>query len=130
MPEQTGISEEMIEQLVHHFYARIQADRVLGPIFVNRIEDWEAHLGTMVDFWSSVMLKTGRFNGRPVQKHQALSGVSPEHFRIWLSLFGESAKDLFSPEIAAEFLDRAERIAASLGRAMFPETPLPTGTRL
>lgn len=124
MSQRTEITEATIEELVRHFYARVQADRVLGPIFLNRIDDWDTHLNTMIDFWSSVMLKTGRFTGRPVQKHQALTGVSPEHFQTWLTHFSESAAKLFTPAIAAQFQVRAERIAMSLRRAMFTEKPI------
>ena len=62
-----GITEEMIETVVHGFYDRIRIDPALGPIF-NRVipaEAWPAHLSKMCDFWSSVMLMSGRFHGAP-----------------------------------------------------------------
>ena len=45
--ERTGITEAMIERLVHGFYAKVRADAVLGPIFDARIKDWEPHLAQM-----------------------------------------------------------------------------------
>jgi hemoglobin len=56
-----GISEPMIETLVHAFYARVRQDAVLGPIFDGAIGDgWDAHLAKLCDFWSSVLLGTAR----------------------------------------------------------------------
>ena len=52
---QTGIDEALIEQLIRSFYARIRDDAVLGPIFAEKIEDWEPHLQKMFAFWSSVV---------------------------------------------------------------------------
>ncbi len=52
--QRTGITEAMIERLVHGFYAKVRADAILGPIFDARIRDWEPHLAQMCAFWSSV----------------------------------------------------------------------------
>lgn len=72
------ISERVVERLVHDFYGRIRSDGVLGPVFEARLADrWGDHLGKMVDFWSSVVLKTGRYAGRPHAAHQNL-GLEPE----------------------------------------------------
>ena len=58
---QVGIDEAMVHRMVHGFYARIRADEMLGPIFNGAIQDrWDHHLANMVDFWSSVVLMTGR----------------------------------------------------------------------
>ncbi|MDP2124232.1 MAG: group III truncated hemoglobin, partial [Parvibaculum sp.] len=57
--------EAEIDRLVRAFYTRIRADAVLGPIFDGVIGDnWEPHLLKMIDFWSSVMLTTGRYKGQ------------------------------------------------------------------
>ena len=60
----TGISEAMIERLVHAFYAKVRADEMLAPVFEARIHDWEPHLAQMCAFWSSVALMTGRYHAR------------------------------------------------------------------
>lgn len=113
MREQTGIDEAMIEQLVRGFYARIQADRLLGPIFNSRIRDWEPHLQRMCAFWSSVVLSSGVYHGQPMRMHLPLP-VDARHFDHWLGLFEQTARDLFSEQVAEYFVDRARRIAASL----------------
>lgn len=111
--ERTGIDEAMIEHLVRSFYARIREDAVLGPIFDERIEDWEPHLQRMCAFWSSVVLMSGRYHGRPMQKHAPLP-IDGSHFDRWLALFEKTAEAVCPPPAAAHFIDRARRIAESL----------------
>lgn len=113
MREQTGIDEAMIEQLVRGFYARIRTDDLLGPIFNSRIHDWEPHLQRMCAFWSSVVLSSDDYHGQPMRLHLPLP-VDARHFDRWLSLFEQTARDLFNDQIADCFVDRARRIATSL----------------
>ncbi|RRH91045.1 group III truncated hemoglobin [Mesorhizobium tamadayense] len=115
-----GVDRASIGALVRKFYSRVRKDERLGPIFVREITgDWEPHLEKMTDFWSSVILKTGDYHGRPVPAHLKLRDVTEADFEIWLALFRETAAELFAPETAAVFVERAERIAASLKLAMF-----------
>ena len=109
----TGITEAMIEQLVRAFYAKVRADAVLGPVFEAKIADWEPHLAQMFAFWSSVALMTGRYHGTPMIKHVKLP-IDAGHFDRWLALFEDTAREICPPEAAAHFIDRAQRIAASL----------------
>jgi hemoglobin len=119
-PTGNGITEELIERLVRDFYARVRNDDRLGPIFESRIgDDWEPHLQTMISFWSSLMLTTGRYSGRPLQKHLALKTIRPEDFDIWLRLFEESAVEIGGERVAGAFLVKANRVAASFKMAMF-----------
>ncbi len=109
----TGIDEAMIERLVHTFYARIRQDALLGPIFAARIEDWEAHLGRMCAFWSSVALGSGDYSGNPMGKHLPLP-VDAAHFDHWLALFEGTARKVCPAAAAEHFVERAARIARSL----------------
>lgn len=109
----TGIDETMIRTLVRAFYAKVQADAALGPVFDRTITDWEPHLRTMEDFWSSVALLSGRYHGRPVPAHAKLD-IGPVQFDRWLSLFSASAAEVCPPAAAAFFTDRARNIARSL----------------
>lgn len=125
----TGLDESALTELVHRFYAKVRADRVLGPIFADRIVDWEPHLERMVEFWSSVALMTGRYHGTPVPKHSGLP-VTWSHFEHWLELFRETAAEVCTPEGASHVVERAERIARSLHMAsqdaQRPEAKTPT----
>ena len=111
--ERTGIDEAMIERLVRAFYGKVQDDALLGPVFDERIVDWEPHLQRMFAFWSSVALMSGRYHGRPMEKHLPLP-VDGRHFDRWLELFGETAREVCSPPAADHFIERAGRVAESL----------------
>jgi hemoglobin len=91
---------------------------VIGPIFEEAVEDWDEHLGKLCDFWSSVMLTSGRYKGNPMAAH-VKHPIEPEFFDRWLSLWGETASEVFLPEAAALFQLKAENIAASLKLALF-----------
>ncbi len=110
---ETGIDEAMIARLVDAFYDRVRADPLLGPVFADRISDWEPHLEQMRLFWSSVALMSGAYHGRPMPKHLPLP-VDARHFDRWLELFGATAAAVCPPRAAAHFVERAQRIAESL----------------
>jgi len=111
--QETGIDEIMIERLVRGFYARVQDDPLLGPVFAARIRDWEPHLQRMCAFWSSVALMSGRYHGQPMRAHAPLP-IDAAHFDRWLALFEDTARELCPPVAAAHFIERARRIAESL----------------
>lgn len=118
------IDRAFIGRLVRRFYARVRADARLGPIFAGVIGDhWEPHLEKMTDFWCAVILKTRAYQGRPVPAHLKLKSVREEDFDIWLDHFRETTAEMCSPEVAAVFVTRAERIAHSLKLAMFFRLP-------
>ena len=109
-----GVSEALIRRLVHTFYGRVLEDPDLGPIFTAALSHrWDEHLDTMVDFWSSVVLRTGRYAGKPHVAHADLA-LTPALFGRWLGLFADTAKAVCEPDVAALFIDRAHRIAESL----------------
>ncbi|MBN8912866.1 MAG: group III truncated hemoglobin [Rhizobiales bacterium] len=109
-----GITEPMIRRLVETFYAEVRRDPLLGPVFDARVEDWPEHLDKLSAFWSSVVLMTGRYKGRPMPVHIAIPEISRMHFERWLALFRATAKTVCPEPAAALFIDRAERIAESL----------------
>jgi hemoglobin len=110
----------MIKTVVHQFYAKIRADEILGPIFDRVIGDhWDEHLAKMCDFWSSVMMMSGRYKGNPMVAHMRLKMVRPEHFDRWLGLFGETVDEVCPPAIAGIFRARAANIARSFQLGMF-----------
>lgn len=114
------VDRPFIGALVRDFYSRVRADSRLGPIFAAEIKgDWEPHLEKMTDFWCSVILKNGAYIGRPVPAHLKLKQVRENDFDIWLGIFRGTATELCEPEVAAVFVERAERIAQSLKLAMF-----------
>ena len=124
------VDRAFIGVLVRDFYGRVRSDARLGPIFASEIRgDWEPHLEKMTDFWCSVILKNGAYSGRPVPAHLKLKQVREEDFDIWLGHFRRTAAELCDPEVAAVFVERAERIAQSLKLAMFFRLPAAGSTR-
>lgn len=109
-----GVTEEMIHDLVHGFYGKIRVDPALGPIFNRVISNWDEHLEKMCDFWSSVVLMSGRFKGQPMVAHARIPDIRPTHFARWLHLFRQTAEELCPPAAAALFVARSEMIAQSL----------------
>lgn len=109
------ITEEALARLVERFYAMVRRDALLGPVFNSAVEDWPEHLERLQAFWSSVMLTSGRYKGRPLPAHlKHGAAMTPERFRRWLALWEETSADLFPAEAAAALQLKARRIAESL----------------
>ncbi|MCW2404594.1 hemoglobin [Sphingobium sp. B1D7B] len=109
------ITEQDIARLVPAFYERVRQDPMLGPIFETAIDDWPHHLAKLQDFWSSVMLTTGRYKGQPMAVHVRYADkLTKEAFIGWLNLWKQTTDDILTPAAAARFQDKADRIAESL----------------
>lgn len=109
-----GITEALIRDVVEEFYRRARNDALLGPVFDARVHDWDHHLDQMHDFWSTALLRTGRYSGRPVEAHRPIPGLAAGHFRRWLALFEATVYDLCPLKQADAFLVRAHRMRDGL----------------
>lgn len=107
-------TEEEIIALVYGFYDRVRADAVLGPIFNTHIDNWDHHLGKMVDFWSSLLLGSGTYRGTPMPAHVALPDLNATMFGQWLALFHETTLELPNRLLAQRAEEFAQRVARSL----------------
>lgn len=114
MPTPDLCTEEEVTGLVHAFYDRVRGDDALGPIFNRHIHDWNRHLATMVDFWSSALRGTARFRGTPMPRHVALPGLTRPLFQRWLDLFAETTAALPNAPMRERANDLAGRVAESL----------------
>jgi hemoglobin len=116
-----ALSEEAIRALLDAFYAKVRVDPGLGPVFAKAIPDeaWPIHMAVIQDFWSSVMLKTGRYKRNPFAVHLGVEGIRPALFERWLALFAETCRALLAAPLAAEMHDRAIRIGESLQAGLF-----------
>ena len=117
----TGLNQSTLTALVHRFYAKVRADPLLAPIFAEHVQDWDAHLARLVEFWSSVALMTGRYHGAPVVPHLEMA-IGPTHFARWLTLFRETAAETCPAAGAAHLVERAERIARAFQMAIATHT--------
>ena len=116
------VSEESLGALVRAFYGRVRADPEIGPLFDAAVGDWDAHFERLTAFWSSVMLGSRRYSGRPMQVHMR-QPIRPEMFGRWLALWDETTAELFAPAAAAELQGRAQQIGRSLQLGLFrPES--------
>lgn len=107
-------TEEEVAQLVHAFYAKVRQDEVLGPIFNSQVHDWNHHLVTLVNFWSSILRGTGSYSGTPMQKHAAMAHLDESLFKRWLALFEETTKEQANQAMGQRATASAQRIAQSL----------------
>ena len=105
----TKITEDEIDALVDRFYAKVRQDDEIGPIFNAIVGDWPHHLAKLKDFWSSVLLTTGRYKGHPMMTHLQLP-LDPIHFHRWLTLFAETANEVMPPEHANSIILVSHRI--------------------
>src|SRR5690625_7658378 len=114
MTQKTDIRNDAdIKLLIDTFYARVERDERLGYIFNDVASvDWEHHLPRMVDFWSQILFRTGRFNGRHYRKHEP-HPILPSEFELWLGLFSETAEELYRGEQAEYAKEMAARIASA-----------------
>lgn len=103
-------TEADIQLLVDRFYAKVNADPLLAPIFneVARV-NWAHHLPQLYDFWSGLLLGTARYRGRPFPKHLPLP-IDGSHFQRWLALFGTTVDELFAGPVAELAKFRAHNI--------------------
>jgi len=107
-----SIDEDSIHALVHGFYGKVMADPDLAAIFGREIEQnqWPVHLEKMCAFWSSVLLRSGRYDGRPMRPHLSIPDIEDRHFERWLTLFAETARNVFDERDASGVIATAERI--------------------
>ena len=113
MPTPQFCTAEEVATLVYSFYAKVRKDEQLGPIFDAHISDWDHHLGTMVEFWSSILRGTASYHGSPMPKHVALPDLQPSLFHQWLALFKETTASLGNETMRQHADTMAERIAQS-----------------
>lgn len=104
-----------IELLVNTFYASVQKDDMIGPIFNDVAKvDWNHHLPKMYNFFETILLGGRGFKGNPMEVHFSLNQKTPllpEHFERWQQLFSRAVDQLFEGETAEEAKQKASSIA-------------------
>ncbi|WP_312340323.1 group III truncated hemoglobin [Sphingobacterium sp.] len=100
-----------IKALVDQFYSTVRKDRLLGPIFQERIQDnWAIHLEKMYSFWQTILLDEHNYFGSPFPPHSNLP-IDAQHFGQWLKLFEATVDQLYSGKKAEEAKWRAQKMA-------------------
>ena len=104
-------SEADVKLLVDTFYAKVNHDALLDPIFNGFAHfDLPQHLPKMYAFWSGLLLGTARYQGRPFPKHVPLP-IDSTHFQRWVVLFQATVNELFAGPVADEAKLRGQAIA-------------------
>ena len=111
--EHPPVTTDEIRVMVERFYEHAREDELLGPIFAERVEDWDTHYDTMTRFWSSAVLRAGTYSGRPIEKHR-IEGLTTQHFVNWVHRFSHVVEREFGADRAAIFIDLSKRMAASI----------------
>jgi len=116
--------DAMLPTLLRTFYGRVRQDELIGPIFNDAVHDWDEHLDRIGEFWSSVMLGTGRYKGNPVARHLPHAGrIDQAGFDRWLGIWGETTSELLPEPLALALQAKAARIAESLRLAIQFHSP-------
>lgn len=108
-----GVTREQLRLLVERFYGAIRDDLQLGPIFDQRVQDWDMHLDKMTRFWSSALLREGSYHGNPIEAHR-FGGLSVELFDRWLELFERVAIEVLGEAGAAKIVPLARRMGRTI----------------
>jgi len=114
------VTEEQIAQLVETFYDVARKDDLIGPIFEKHVSDWDLHMPKMRRFWSSAVLRTGTYSGRPYEAHSKIPDLEQKHFDRWQQLFAEVTNRVV-PEAAGVFQDLGSRMGVSMMARMLAE---------
>lgn len=114
----TQIDEGMIRTLVDTFYDTVRGDDLLGPVFARHVADWSMHLPKMYAFWSTVVLRTGRYAGRPLEAHQRLPGLTQAHFDRWITLWTQTVARVVPATSRDAFVVPATRMASSMSSVL------------
>jgi len=122
MSAAVSLNDQSIATLVDRFYARVREDALLGPVFNAAIGDhWPEHLATLTNFWTSVLLASGRYKGNPMMAHLAIPQMDQHHFARWIELWTRTTSEVFGPEISAALVAKAssmgERLIEASARA-------------
>ena len=111
-----------IVTLLRAFYGRCFEDDLLGPIFVDVAQlDLEAHLPVMVDFWMTVLFRTGDYKRNLLKVHTDLHERAPltnKHLDRWLLLWTQTSRYLYAGETTEMAITQAQRITWSLARRL------------
>ncbi|HEU5146195.1 MAG TPA: group III truncated hemoglobin [Chryseosolibacter sp.] len=104
-----------IKLLVDRFYARVEQDELLAPIFHGKITDMQAHLETMYKFWQGILMNQSpsehsTYDHGSLSKHEDLQLMN-QHFVRWLSLFLDTIDDLYTGPTAELAKVRVIRMA-------------------
>lgn len=115
------LEESQILPVLERFYEQVRRDPMLGAVFTV-VADWPEHLQRLTEFWSSLMLTTGKYKGNPVAIHLIHADkIEPAMFERWLAIWRETTDEMLPLAVAQEMQIKARRIASRLNLALTGE---------
>jgi truncated hemoglobin YjbI/tellurite resistance-related uncharacterized protein len=115
------LEESQILPVLERFYERVRGDPMLGSVFAV-VADWPEHLQRLTEFWSSLMLTSGKYKGNPVAMHLIHADkIEPVMFERWLSIWRQTTDEMLPFPVAQEMQIKAGRIASRLNLALTGE---------
>jgi len=107
------VTEAMIRDVVHAFYARVLVDPEIGLLFAHHLPGrWQVHIDQLIGFWVAATQAGALPAGWPRDPHGSL-GLTERQIDRWLALFCASIADTCPPPAAAILLDRVAVIGSS-----------------
>jgi hemoglobin len=104
-----------LELLMVNFYGKVLLDPVIGHFFTEVVKlDMDKHIPVIVDFWESVVMEKGSYQGNVLAVHERLHHLSAfrdAHFERWVMVFKETVDELFTGTNAEKLKQRATSIA-------------------
>lgn len=121
-------SREDLTLLVHTFYDRIRKDEELGPIFNAIIEDWDAHLIKITDFWEQHLFGVFKYDGDPIQAHLGVDKtmnykIEARDFGTWLNYWINTLDELFEGKNVDILKFKARKMQTIFFMSMVQERP-------
>ena len=120
-PESDIGDRDDVEHFVRDFYRQAAMDDVLGPVFAATEMNWNAHIETLVDFWSWQLFGRRGYVGNPLRSHESVHARTPlmaEHYERWLELFEGTVDNSFAGPVAELAKTRARKMAAAMRRLL------------
>ena len=106
------LTDADLDGLLVAFYATATTDDLIGSYFTG--VDMVRHMPRIVDFWSTMLFQTGRYNGSAFQPHTRMPGLAAPHFTRWLQILDATVDARFSGPKARQMKDLARRVAWSM----------------
>jgi len=110
--DRPDLRDEDLNELLVDFYAGIARDPYLAPYFAT--VDMAAHMPRIVDFWSTLVFHTARYSGNAFRPHQAMPGLTAEHFARWVGAMEATVDGRAAGPHADRMKALAHRIAYSM----------------
>lgn len=96
------------------FYIKVIDDEMLAHFFTNELgddinnEDWTEHIELLGEFWLAKLLGEKTYEGNVFGMHTRVQHISRESFVRWMELFTVSLDEVYVPDVANSFRDRAK----------------------